>query len=292
MLDLQRATDARLAALQSQAATRSEQAAALAAQVAELQSAVASRDAEVSRLSAQLAHGPDVDMLARDQLATASEDAILALNKQLDSLGAQLTEARAAAGDAARLEAGLAAAERGRADAEERLAAALRANDATARDVTALREELRRLELRQARAGAAAAGEVDSALAQVRWQNQLHSRFQQLLLVLLVHLAGREGVGLYCEGKCPLCCANLICVCTCVYVCVCVCTCLQVTELRSQLLAARARADAMRIELDAACASRDAAHGAEARVREQLESVQFLADEAHARAEHAGSRVR
>jgi chemotaxis protein MotB len=233
MLDLQRATDARLAALQSQAATRSEQAAALAAQVAELQRAVASRDAEVSRLSAQLAHGPDVDMLARDQLATASEDAILALNKQLDSLGAQLTEARAAASDAARLEASLAAAERGRADAEERLAAALRANDATARDVTALREELRRLELRQARAGAAAAGEVDSALAQVRWQNQLQSRFQQLVLVLLVHLAGREGVGLYCEGKCPLCCANLICVCTCVYVCVCAHACRSLSCARS-----------------------------------------------------------
>lgn len=80
----------------------------------------------------------------------------------------QLSEAQQQLADKQRLESNLAAADRARREAEEKLAAALRHNAATARDLETLREELKKLEGRQARAGAAAAGEMDMALAQVR----------------------------------------------------------------------------------------------------------------------------
>lgn len=87
---------------------------------------------------------------------------------QVDQLSVQLSEAQQQLQDKERLQSSLAAADRARREAEEKLAAALRHNAATARDLVTLREELKKLEGRQAKAGAAAAGEMDMALAQVR----------------------------------------------------------------------------------------------------------------------------
>jgi chromosome segregation ATPase len=85
MISLQQASDARIAALQSQLAARSSQLEQVQAQLAAAQRQVASREGEASRLAGLLGAGPDVDRLARDQLAAASEDIILSLNKQVGS---------------------------------------------------------------------------------------------------------------------------------------------------------------------------------------------------------------
>lgn len=137
---------------------------------------------------------------------------------QIDSMGSELVRLRQAASDGAKLQAALGAAERARAEAEERLSAVLRDNagalvaerrppcvrvwrasgpgilqtevreappptrpprrrlaashppctpPAVMRDVSRLQQEMRRLELSQARAGAAAGQEVDTAVAAV-----------------------------------------------------------------------------------------------------------------------------
>lgn len=57
---------------------------------------------------------------------------------QVDTLTQQLAEAQAAASDKGRLESSLAAADRARREAEGKLAAALRHNAATARDLATL----------------------------------------------------------------------------------------------------------------------------------------------------------
>lgn len=83
VINLQAATDARIASLQQQLAERAAQAAELQQQLAAAQQAIAARDAEVSRLGEMLGAGPDIDKLARDQLSAASENIILSLNKQV-----------------------------------------------------------------------------------------------------------------------------------------------------------------------------------------------------------------
>lgn len=83
MINLQQATDARIASLQAQLIARTEQLEQLQQQLGSLQGQLASRDGEVSRLAGLLGSGPDVDRLARDQLAAASENIILSLNKQV-----------------------------------------------------------------------------------------------------------------------------------------------------------------------------------------------------------------
>lgn len=87
----------------------------------------------------------------------------------MDQLSAQLTDAQHQIEDKQRLESSLAVADRARREAEEKLAAALRHNAATARDLMTLKEELNKLESRQAKAGVAAAGEMDMALASVSY---------------------------------------------------------------------------------------------------------------------------
>lgn len=57
---------------------------------------------------------------------------------QVDSLTQQLSEAQQTAADKGRLEGSLASADRARREAEEKLAAALRHNAATARDLATL----------------------------------------------------------------------------------------------------------------------------------------------------------
>ncbi len=89
MINLQQVTDARLASLQQQLAARAAQVAQLQQQVAAAHQQVAARDAEVSRLSGLLGTGPDVERLARDQLAAASDNIILSLNKQVCELRIQ-----------------------------------------------------------------------------------------------------------------------------------------------------------------------------------------------------------
>lgn len=86
MIDLQAATDARIASLQQQLSARAAQVAELQQQLAAAQQAVTSRDAEVTRLGELLGAGPDIDKLARDQLSAASENIILSLNKQVSSM--------------------------------------------------------------------------------------------------------------------------------------------------------------------------------------------------------------
>lgn len=83
LLDMQQALDARMAALQQQLSARSAQLADLRDRLTASERQVAARDAEVARLGRLLGSGPDVDKLARDQAASASENIILALNRQV-----------------------------------------------------------------------------------------------------------------------------------------------------------------------------------------------------------------
>lgn len=90
----------------------------------------------------------------------------------------QLSEAQQQLGDKQRLESSLTSADKARREAEEKLAAALRHNAATARDLVSLKEELKKVEGRQARAGTTAAGELDMALAMVSSLQVYMSCFQ------------------------------------------------------------------------------------------------------------------
>ncbi len=87
----------------------------------------------------------------------------------MDHLSAQLVEAQAAAADKRKAETSLANAERAREVAEAKLAGALREAAGVKADMERLRQELARVEVKQARAGNAAAEEVDKAIAEVGW---------------------------------------------------------------------------------------------------------------------------
>lgn len=83
LINIQAASDARIASLQQQLSSRAAQVADLQQQLAAAHQAVSARDAEVTRLGEVLGAGPDVDKLAKDQMAAASESIILSLNKQV-----------------------------------------------------------------------------------------------------------------------------------------------------------------------------------------------------------------
>lgn len=85
----------------------------------------------------------------------------------MDHLTAQLAEMQQAAADKQKLEAALSSAEHARADADQRLKAVLKENGNVQRDVSKLKQELTKLEIKQAKSGMAAATEVDTAMLTV-----------------------------------------------------------------------------------------------------------------------------
>lgn len=66
---------------------------------------------------------------------------------------------------------------------------------------------------------------------------------------------------------------------------------LQVTDLKSQLLAARSQQDKLKVELESARSAGEAANKREAQLRAEAEELRFLMDEAHATADAAHHAV-
>jgi uncharacterized protein YlxW (UPF0749 family) len=83
MLDLQRTMDARLASLQAQLDDRAQQVSDLTAALDAARRSVAARDAEIARLGAAGAAAPGAERLALERRVGASDDIVLALNKQV-----------------------------------------------------------------------------------------------------------------------------------------------------------------------------------------------------------------
>lgn len=92
---------------------------------------------------------------------------------QVDQLNAQVAQLTAAAEDKTKLEAALKASDKARLEAEEVVRQLRRHNSDTQRDVAKLQQELAGLALKQAKSGASASHELDTAMAMVGW-NALH----------------------------------------------------------------------------------------------------------------------
>lgn len=277
---------------------------------------------------------------------------------QVDQLSAQLKEAQQQLEDKQRMATSLSGAERGRLEAEEKLAAALRHNtdtqvgvwegqqhghvrqhtrkcsrqaaaaaqprslrlaaqqvlaDAacwftmwcvscatsthmllllyTQADLMKLQEQLRAAEGRQARVGAVATSELESALASVR--GVLGRACTQGLLLrccLLLHVTHSLDITDPCLE--PLV-TSMLCLAT-VFACVCLCCHChhQVSELKVQLQQARSQQDKLRAEVAAAAAARDAAHERTQALKREVEQLQFMLDEVHAaRSESPAGKV-
>jgi phage shock protein A len=87
---------------------------------------------------------------------------------QVDQLNAQVAQLAAAAEDKTKLEAALKSSDKARLEAEEVVRQLRRHNSDTQRDVAKLQQELAGLALKQAKSGANASHELDTAMAMVR----------------------------------------------------------------------------------------------------------------------------